>query len=152
MLLLKADIVVFFESVKDGIIIFDAESGVILDANPYLLGLLGYERKQLINKEIWEVRPFNKILEDRDEFTGLQEKDAIRYKNLSLQILDKRLIAMEYSCNKYVVDEHKVVQCNFRDITDRKEAEESVKNGLLSWKRSIPSHQLCALLKLRREC
>ena len=119
-----------FESVKDGIIIFDAESGVILDANPYLLGLLGYERKQLINKEIWEVRPFNKILEDRDEFMGLQEKDAIRYKNLSLQTLDKRLIAMEYSCNKYVVDEHKVVQCNFRDITDRKEAEESVKKRL----------------------
>jgi len=44
-----------FETAKDGILILDAETGMIKDVNPYLMALLGYSKEQLIEKGIWEL-------------------------------------------------------------------------------------------------
>jgi two-component system CheB/CheR fusion protein len=35
-----------FETSKDGMVVLDAESGVVTDVNPYFLGLTGYSREQ----------------------------------------------------------------------------------------------------------
>lgn len=42
-----------FESAKDGILILDAESGEIIDANPYLINRIGYSIGELLGKELW---------------------------------------------------------------------------------------------------
>ena len=47
-----------FEAAKDGILILDAETGKIIDVNPYLIDLLGYWKEYFIEKEIWETRIF----------------------------------------------------------------------------------------------
>ena len=41
-----------FESAKDGILILDAETGMIIDVNPFLIDLLGYAKKDFTEKSI----------------------------------------------------------------------------------------------------
>lgn len=47
-----------FEEAQDGILILDAETGMIQDVNPYLIKMLGYSREELIEKKLWEVGAF----------------------------------------------------------------------------------------------
>ncbi len=47
-----------FETAQDGILILDADSGKIVDVNPFLKKLLGYPEKELLRKSINEVHHF----------------------------------------------------------------------------------------------
>ena len=47
-----------FEAAKDGILILDADSGAITDANPYIREILGYAPEDLIGKRLWEIGAF----------------------------------------------------------------------------------------------
>src|SRR5579872_3325601 len=44
-----------FEAARDGILILDAASRKITDANPFMSELLGYSHQELIGKELWEI-------------------------------------------------------------------------------------------------
>jgi PAS domain-containing protein len=41
-----------FESTKDGILILDAETGRIVDVNPFLIAMLGYSKQNFTEKSI----------------------------------------------------------------------------------------------------
>jgi len=119
-----------FESAKDGILILDANTGKVDDVNPILLQLLGYSYDALCGKYIWELGVFKDIIASRDAFKVLQENEYIRYDDLPLETLAGHAIAVEFISNVYLVDHHKVVQCNIRDITERKQMEEEKKQLL----------------------
>ena len=116
-----------FESAKDGILILDAETGQVVDANPFLISLLGYTHADFLGKNVWDLGPFKDIAISKDAFKELQEKDYVRYEDLPLQTRDGRLINVEFVSNVYWVGETKVIQCNIRDITRRKHDEEERK-------------------------
>ncbi len=116
-----------FESAKDGILILDAESGLVVDANPFLISLLGYSHEDFLGKTLWDLGPFKDAAISRDVFRALQEKEYVRYEDLPLETRDGRLINVEFVSNVYWVGQTKVVQCNIRDITQRKRAEEERK-------------------------
>src|ERR1043165_7452573 len=59
-----------FETAQDGIVIVDADTRQILDANPFLLKLLGYTAGELKGKELWQVGLFCNIEASRDAFGG----------------------------------------------------------------------------------
>ena len=44
-----------FESAKDGIIILNADNGMIVDVNPFLINMLGYSKEQFLTKHIWDI-------------------------------------------------------------------------------------------------
>lgn len=112
-----------FESAKDGILILDAETGMIVDVNPFLIELLGYSKEKFIKKTIWEIGFFKDIIDNKDKFLELQQEEYARYEDLPLETSDGRKINVEFVSNVYFVNDVKVNQCNIRDITDRKEAE-----------------------------
>jgi two-component system cell cycle sensor histidine kinase/response regulator CckA len=116
-----------FESARDGILILDATSGRVLDVNPFLVELLGYPRETLLGKELWQIGLFEDVASSQDAFRELQEKGYIRYEDLPLQASDGRRIDVEFVSNVYLVGAEKVVQCNIRDITTRKQGEEALK-------------------------
>src|SRR4030042_534505 len=68
-----------FESAKDGILILDAETGKIIDVNPFLMELLGYSKEEFIGKEIWEFGFFKDIAASKENFLELQQNEYIRY-------------------------------------------------------------------------
>jgi len=111
-----------FESAKDGILILDAETGKVVDANPFLLKLLGYPYDAICGQYIWELGVFKDIAASKEAFKTLQDNEYIRYDDLPLETLDRRPIAVEFVSNVYLVDHSKVIQCNIRDITAHKKA------------------------------
>lgn len=50
-----------FEAAQDGILILDANTGLITDANPYLTKMLGYSREELVTRKLWEVGAFKDV-------------------------------------------------------------------------------------------
>jgi PAS domain S-box-containing protein len=112
-----------FEAAKDGILILNAATGRIVDANPFLAELLGDARETFIGKHLWEMGFFKDIAANEANFKELQAKDYVRYDDLPLETSDGRRINVEFVSNAYNVDGHRVVQCNIRDITERKRAE-----------------------------
>ena len=113
-----------FEAAKDGILILDAETGRITDVNPFLKDLLGYSREEMLGATLWEIGPFRDIAESRGLFRDLQQNSYVRYEHLPLQTKDGRCVEVEFVSNVYQVDHTKVIQCNIRDITERKRAQD----------------------------
>ena len=115
-----------FETAKDGILLLDAETGRITDANPFLQDLLGYSHAELLGKRLWEIGPFRDIAASRAAFRKLQRKEYIRYDNLPLETKGHRHRHVEFVSNVYLVNGTRVIQCNIRDITARHQAEEAL--------------------------
>ena len=115
-----------FETAKDGILILEADTGRISDANPYLQELLGYSRAELLGKRLWEIGPFRDINASRGAFRRLQRKEYIRYDNLPLETKGRERRYVEFVSNVYQENGTKVIQCNIRDITPRYKVEEAL--------------------------
>ena len=113
-----------FEAARDGILILDAETGMVVDVNPFLVEILGYSRDQFLGKKIWELGFFKDIAANKLNFTELKQKEFIQYENLPLQTAKGQLINVEFVSYVYSVDHGKLIQCNIRDITERKKLEQ----------------------------
>ena len=120
-----------FESARDGILILDAESGKIIDVNPFLINLLGFSKEALIGMEIWEIGFFRDVAANKDKFLELQMQEYVRYENLPLETAGGRRISVEFVSNVYLENNRKIIQCNIRDITERKKRESDLVNSEL---------------------
>jgi PAS domain S-box-containing protein len=118
-----------FETAQDAILILDADTGQVMDANPFVADLLGYSHAELVGKELWQIGLFQNIEASREAFRELQEKGYIRYEDLPLETKQGKRVDVEFVSNVYAVNHHQVIQCNIRDITDRKRAEEAHKDA-----------------------
>ena len=118
-----------FETAQDGILILNAETGQIDDVNPYMIDMLHYSLEEFVGMKLWEVSPFKDKVFNRDAFKELQDKGYIRYKDLPLETKEGKPIAVEFVSNVYKVNGDKVIQCNIRNITERKQAEESLRKS-----------------------
>ena len=108
-----------FETAQDGILILDADSGRIIDVNPFLLNLLDYPFESIIGLQLWEIGLFEDIVANQAAFTKLQTEEYIRYENRPLRTRSGRHIQVEFVSNVYFVGPTKVIQCNIRDISER---------------------------------
>ena len=130
-----------FEAAQDGILILDAETGMIVDVNPFLIKLLGYSREEFLEKRLWEVGAFKDIEASKDAFQALQKNEYIRYKDLPLKTKDGRLIQVEFVSNVYWAGSERVIQCNIRDITERKQVQDALlKSEALLREQSVRDH------------
>jgi PAS domain S-box-containing protein len=116
-----------FETAQDGILILNADTGQINDVNPFLTDMLGYSRKQLLGNRLWDIVPFKDVGASKAEFRDLQRESYVRYDDIPLETRDGRAINVEFVSNIYQVNGDRVVQCNIRDITKRRRAEEKLK-------------------------
>jgi PAS domain S-box-containing protein len=108
-----------FETAQDGILILDADSGKIIDVNPFLLDLLDYPFEKMIGLQLWEIGLFEDIAANQAAFKKLQKEEYIRYENRPLRTRTGKQIQVEFVSNVYFVGSAKVIQCNIRDITVR---------------------------------
>jgi PAS domain S-box-containing protein len=116
-----------FEAAKDGILILDADTGRINDANPFLIRLLGFSHSEMIGKTVGELSPFKDVVSNQAMLERLQQHGYVRYEDLPLQTRDGRHIAVEFVSNVYQAGDQKVIQCNIRDITERKRTEDQLR-------------------------
>src|SRR5512135_2940515 len=119
-----------FETAQDGILILDADTGQITDVNPFLVKMLGYSHAALLGRQLWEIGPFKDIAAARAAFSELQSKGYIRYEDLPLEASDGRHLHVEFVSNVYWVDQQRVIQCNIRDISARRQAEAALSQSI----------------------
>jgi PAS domain S-box-containing protein len=116
-----------FEAAKDGILILDVDTGRITDVNPFLVELLGSSHSEMVGKTVGELSPFKDIESNKVMLGRLQKDGYVRYEDLPLETSDGRHVAVEFVSNVYQAGDKKVIQCNVRNITERKRAEEQMR-------------------------
>ena len=111
-----------FETAQEGILILDAETGSILNVNPYLIDLLGFSEKQLLEKKIWDIGFFGDEVSKNDVFRDIKQNKSLHYKNIPLEAADGHKIKVEFIGNVFVIDCHVFMQCNIRVSTEGQES------------------------------
>ncbi|MFA7702659.1 MAG: PAS domain S-box protein, partial [Patescibacteria group bacterium] len=138
-----------FETAKDGILLVDFKTGMILDVNPFLVDLLGYSKTDFLEKYLWDVGTFKDVAASKDNFLTLQEKKYVRFEDLPLETKSGKKINVEFVANAYDVEGVTIIQCNIRDITARKKAERDLSEAKISFL-SVASHQLRTPLSITK--
>jgi len=124
-----------FEAAHDGILLLHSESGAITDVNPFLLNLLGYTREELLGRRLWEIGVFGDIVRSQDAFRTLREAGFVRYEDLPLETKSGDRCDVEFVSNVYEAGGEKVIQCNIRDISARKRAEEGLRKSRMMFEK-----------------
>jgi PAS domain S-box-containing protein len=109
-----------FEAAHDGILILDAVTSRVVDVNPFLTALLSYPKEHFLGKELWEIGLFKDAEMSKKAMRTLQRVGHIRYEDLPLEHKDSSHIPVEFVSNVYREGRRNVIQCNIRDITERK--------------------------------
>ena len=116
-----------FEAARDGILLINADSAQIEDVNPYLIELLGYSHAEFLGKKLWDVGSFADRLESKAMFAELQARGYVRYESLPLKTKAGSEVQVEFVSNIYDCDGIKVIQCNIRNIAERKQLEDQMR-------------------------
>jgi two-component system CheB/CheR fusion protein len=116
-----------FEAARDGILILDPETRKIKDANPYIVEFLGYAKAEVLGKELFELGLLKDEQASRQVFRDLKEIGFIRFENLPLETKGGQRREVEFVSNLYRENGVEVIQCNIRDISERKRAEEALR-------------------------
>jgi PAS domain S-box-containing protein len=115
-----------FETANDGLILLDPVTRKITEVNPFMTTLLGYSHDQLIGKELFEIGLLKDEGTSQEMFQKLKRKHEVRYEDLPLESQTGRHQEVEVVANLYQENGHSVIQCNIRDITQRKETENAL--------------------------
>jgi PAS domain S-box-containing protein len=120
---------VLMQRANDGIVIADAETGSILDVNQRIEELTGLPADKLIGRHIAELHPDG----DRDRCRKLFQEAGKRGNVITAELCvlhhsgEDRDIPVEISAGIVEIGGKKIIQGIFRDITQRRAAEEALK-------------------------
>jgi two-component system cell cycle sensor histidine kinase/response regulator CckA len=119
-----------FEEALDAIFIADAETGILIDCNRAASKLVGREKPELIGKHQRIIHPPEEI---EGEFSRtfkqhLKEKEG---QIIEAQVITERgeIRDVAIKANLFEVKGRKMLQGIFRDITERKKAEEALRES-----------------------
>ena len=119
-----------FQSAKDGILILDAHTGKITDANAFMGGLVGQEAHEMLGKELHEIGMFGDVEASKSAFRELQENGYLRYEHLPVKNQHGGSVEVEVVANVYQEDNTLVAQCNVRDISQRVVLEKKIQEQI----------------------
>lgn len=123
-----------FETARDGILLLNSDTGEVEDVNPFLIEFLGYSRSDFVGKIFWRVGAFFDIAESKRLFTVLKSTGSVRYEALPLRTAAGIDIEVEFFGSVFDCDGRKVIQCNIRDISERRRFEERLRNAESSFR------------------
>lgn len=135
-----------FETAQDGILILDYGTGNIVEANPFIIKMIGYSLNEIVGKKLWEIGLFSNKGQSELAFDKLKKDKYIRFDDMPIHGKNGKVTEVEYVSNVYLVNDNKVIQCNIRDISERKLAEHkqeltasilSILNSQDNWQQSI---------------
>lgn len=112
-----------FESAGYGVIVLDAVNQKIIDANPFMIELLGYSRDEFLGKELWEIGLFTDRNQSRTVLEAVQATGHLSYEALPLETKEGKRREVEFIGNAYAEGDRQLIQCNIRDITESNRAE-----------------------------
>ena len=108
-----------FETAPYGILVLDGETGVVVDVNPCMCQLVGYEQGEILQHPLWAVAAFKNAADTKNQFRDLLNRSHIRYDDLPLETKDGQIKHVELVSTLFLAENKQFVQCTVHDITDR---------------------------------
>jgi len=105
-----------FETAKDGLLLINKQNGKIANVNPAIVEMLGYSSNELIGKQLQDIGLLKDIKDFKETIRKLIQAGFIDYENVLAETKQGQLIDVDL----YLVDRARFIQCNVRDITERK--------------------------------
>ena len=113
-----------FDTARDGLLLVQKNKGTILNSNESAQELLEYSQDELLEMNLWEIV----ITED---FKGFQDMSSILERDGIAYLCDssiKTQKGLSIRSDIFITNRSKVIQCNIRDITERKKSENQILN------------------------
>jgi two-component system, cell cycle sensor histidine kinase and response regulator CckA len=114
-----------FETASDGIVLLEKKEGHVAHANAAIEKMLGYSEAECLGKKLQHIgvsidtRDFSETMQDLDR------EGILNYNDVSLKTKTGREIYTDI----YMVDRAQLAQCNIRDISERKQTEEKLRES-----------------------
>lgn len=108
-----------FETAPYGILVLDAETGVVVDVNPCLCQMLGYESHDILDQPLWSIPAFKNAAAIKNQFGDLARQPHVRYDGLPIEKRDGQMRHVELVSTLFLADKKPFAQCIVRDVTDR---------------------------------
>lgn len=131
------------ETASDAIFIVDAESGRIIDTNKRAEDLIGYSREAIIGMHQTQLYPEEDVVQYAKIFEDYVREGKSFTQDLFVRHKNGHKIPVEINVSVVFLRNKKIIQCFFKDITECKRAEESIRLhaeilnniqiGLIAW-------------------
>ena len=111
-----------FETANDGILLLEKDALNIRFANPAITTMLGYSNAECIDKEMEDIGFPHDIGRIQELMQTLESDGIMHYKDAPV----KKKTGQVVDTDIYFVDKTNLIQCNVRDITERKQMEQEL--------------------------
>ena len=118
-----------FESSKDGLLILEGPTGRILDANPFLLRLLGYARGEMVERTVSELELAGHDPACEAACRAILATGEGHYPDLRLLGRDGRVVEADIVASAHEIEGRRVIQCAIRDISERRRLENQLRQS-----------------------
>jgi len=116
-----------FEHANDAIIIADSKTGTILDANKNAETMLGYSREEIIGMNQSKLHPQEKTEHYKKHFEDHIQKENVTDSEAEVVRKDGTIVPVSISASVIEINNKKIIQGIFRDMTERKKVEQQIK-------------------------
>jgi PAS domain S-box-containing protein len=114
-----------FETANDGILLLEKEKMKIRHANPAITAMFGYSNDECIGKEMKDIGILKDIGTCEEVMQALNKDGIINYKDVPVQAKAGQVVCTDI----YMVDRAMLIQCNIRDISDKKKIEKKLRKS-----------------------
>jgi PAS domain S-box-containing protein len=111
---------------RDGILILDSERGTILEIDPFLAGLLGCSRGELIGRSPGEIGVFMEPAQIEAIVEWVRRDAYVLCDEVRVKTRDGRCAPVEVIGNSYVADGRKMIQLHVCEIPEHARAGDGV--------------------------
>ncbi|MFQ6115698.1 MAG: PAS domain S-box protein, partial [bacterium] len=125
---------VLFENANDAIFIADAVTGNLLFANEMAEKLTGRNRRELVGMHQSKLHPKEKFAYHKKIFTELINSDNAIDIEAEVERKDGTIVPVLISASVFEIGDRKITQSIFRDITERKRAEDELLRKFLRYR------------------
>lgn len=119
-----------FETSADGILMIDSAAYTISDANPAAVDLFGLTRERLLGAQLWQIGLFPDRETAQQALREAREEQPLRSEALPLRTRDGQDRYVELVATRFQASGHEVIQCNLRDVTERRQLEQRTREAL----------------------
>jgi len=128
-----------YDGMVEGLVITDVETRRFVRVNPSMCRMLGYSEEELLVRSVEDIHPPEDVPDDLQRFQAAAEGRVSINRDRPVLRKDGSVFYADISGHRVFYDERPCLLALFRDITERKQAEEALKKEYRNLKHLLHS-------------